>query len=154
MNALRWMSVSALTMTAACGGMTAGYVIPAEEVPEISSAIGAKEMHSFSVSGSGFDNHNGQILHLVLLEDGVAKVRGQVTLQGSGFAFGWHDVLQKGKVYAISYYADKSANGACDAAPTDHVWHADVALADADVEMEVEHNPNFAPVCADFPPGT
>jgi hypothetical protein len=155
MSALRWMSVPASLMIVACGGgMPAGYVVTGDEPAEVASAISPTEMHSLSIVGSGFDNHNGQTLRFVLLEDGAPKVRGQVTIQGSGFALGWHDVLQKGKKYAVSYYADKNGNGACDAAPTDHVWHEDLLLEDKDLETELKHNPNFAPVCPDFPTGT
>jgi hypothetical protein len=152
-----WMTViGAMTLVGCGSGLTAGYVTSGvqQTALQADTVFPGSGMYSFTVEGHGFDHHDGKQLYVVLLENGAAKVRGEVTVEAGAFSLGWHGVLQEGKTYAVSYYVDVNGNDACDAAPTDHVWHADVPLGVADVALGVQHSTTFAQACGDFPSGT
>lgn len=49
-------------------------------------------------------------------------------------------ILEAGESYTLDYYADKSANGACDAYPADHVWHDALGTPTGDTSARIDHN--------------
>ncbi|HEU4382307.1 MAG TPA: hypothetical protein VFR85_02295 [Anaeromyxobacteraceae bacterium] len=50
--------------------------------------------------------------------------------------------------YKVRYWVDFNSNDACDAAPTDHQWEADVATGQR--TLTVRHSTSFTGVCSTF----
>ena len=104
-------------------------------------------------SGTGFTPHNGQTLHVAVLDasGGAHVVTDQsTTVSGGDFSFSFPGVLEEGHSYHVDYYADFNGNGSCDAPPTDHVWRKDVDNVQDNVNLQVTHNTNFTDVCSSF----
>ena len=104
-------------------------------------------------SGTGFTPHNGQMLHVAVLDaatDAHVVTDQSQTVSGGTFSFNFPGVLEQGHNYHVDYYADFNGNGSCDSPPTDHVWRAEVSDVQDNVNLQVTHNTNFTDVCSSF----
>jgi len=104
-------------------------------------------------SGTGFTPHNGEMLHVAVLDiaSGAHVVTDQSqTVSGGLFSFHFPGILEQGHGYHVDYYADVNGNGSCDAPPTDHVWRTDVDNVQDNVNLQVTHNTSFTDVCSSF----
>ncbi|MBS1560110.1 MAG: T9SS type A sorting domain-containing protein [Bacteroidetes bacterium] len=54
--------------------------------------------------------------------------------------------LEKGKSYAIDFYADLNKNGRYDAPPTDHAWRLTADNVSANVNMDFMHNTTWTDI--------
>jgi hypothetical protein len=72
------------------------------------------------------------------------------SLEKGYFGILWPGLLRKGVAYAVDYYGDLSGNGACDAPPTDHVWHQIIDTVKGDVTLSVSHDADWSDECASF----
>lgn len=99
-------------------------------------------------SGKEFTPHNEQNLHAMLSEAESKKMlkKDVTTIKNGEFLFSWQDLLEKNRLYYLSYYTDMNNNGKCDNPPIDHVWQVKVR-SNEDIIFEDTHNMNFANVC-------
>ena len=85
-------------------------------------------------SGTGYDVHNGQTLHVVLTNTANSSMVFHTTgtISGGAFSFSWPGILTAG-------------------AGEDHAWRSTISAVGADVTMATTHTAVFTAVCPSFP---
>jgi len=108
-------------------------------------------------SGTGFDPHEGNTLHVAVIESGSGSVldRSSALVQDGAFSFTWTDVLAADEAYRVDFYADFNGSGACEAPPEDHVWRFEIPAVTGHVSVDFPHSTLFdAGACESFNVGT
>jgi hypothetical protein len=106
------------------------------------------------VSGTMFTPHVNDNFYAVVVEKDSGNTIAWAAinpLTDGTFHWKWAGLLTAGKEYAFNYYADVSNDGACEAAPTDHVWTKAIpAVTDNVALTDITHDTNWTDVCSTF----
>jgi hypothetical protein len=94
---------------------------------------------TLTLSGSGFDAHDGKTLHWGLLEGGSLAFESSGMIAAGAFSFS-EAVLNNGSTYYLQFYVDANENMSCDAPPADPVWRVDLSTIHQDFTVEVVFN--------------
>jgi hypothetical protein len=135
--------------TGGSGGSTAGTGGSGGAGGTAASAQG----YDLSFAATGFDPHlNGLFQVAVSRADTKELVASKSydSLMSGDFTLSWPGLLKSGVAYSVDYYGDLSKNSACDAPPTDHVWHRDIPAVAANVALAVKHDVMWVDECASF----
>ncbi len=85
---------------------------------------GAEQFLGFEIDGSGFDEHEGQVIHAMTHAwddpDRVFAAEGVVVIDGA-FHFSWPDAYERYTYQPVLFHADVDGDGRCDPS-VDHVW--------------------------------
>ena len=111
------------------------------------------ERSTVSLSGSGYQPHDGQEVHAVLADTatGTTVARAMQVMDSSGeLMLDFGPVGVSGGSYRVSWFADLSGNGSCDAPPRDHSWRLPVGPISGDFEAMYDHDTDFSDVCDAF----
>jgi len=109
----------------------------------------ASVFYDLTFSGTGYSPHDGQTLHVAVVDDLDDSVLASdsVTVTSGEFSFYWPNVLVEGGNYRIDYYADVDGDGSC--ADPDHIWSRSLSMVSDDEGLDVEHDAMFTPAACD-----
>jgi hypothetical protein len=116
-------------------------------------AAAATRGYTLSFSATGFSPHVDGLFEVAVTRKDTSELvasKAFAKLPTADFALTWDGLLKAGVEYSVDYYGDLSKNTACDAPPTDHVWHRDIAAVTDDVALAVSHDPKWEDKCASF----
>lgn len=99
--------------------------------------------YAVALHGTGYDPHNTQTVTAVVVDSaGTELGTGSTTVADGVFLIEMADIPEG--THKVSWYADLDGSGACEDAPTDHVWTQDVTVSGADASVQHAHATDFA----------
>lgn len=113
------------------------------------------EMHDLTLIGSDFEEHEGAVVHIAVVQDDPTEVmhRATVTVADGGFEVTYAGVLEPDRFVNAHFYIDVNESGACDAAPDDHGGTNSIpvrANGDVSYPLRDQHSETRVHDCAHF----